>query len=55
MRVFLAGATGYVGAAVAAKLKASGHEVAGLTHDPAKKAALEAAGLLVAEWKGRKP
>lgn len=43
MRVFLTGATGYVGNAVARAMRRAGHDVWGLTRDAAKRRALEAA------------
>src|SRR6185312_10808188 len=36
MRIFLTGAGGYIGSALAARLHADGHEVVGLTRDPKK-------------------
>lgn len=41
MRVFLTGATGYIGHAVAKELTAAGHEVTGLVRSPDKARALE--------------
>lgn len=44
-RVFLTGATGYLGSAIAARLVRAGHEVHGLTRRPEKAGALEAIGV----------
>lgn len=44
MRVFLTGATGYIGSAVAKELTAAGHEVTGLVRSPEKAKALEEIG-----------
>lgn len=44
MRVFLAGATGVIGAPLLERLLADGHEVIGMTRSPAKADALRAAG-----------
>ncbi|HET6468808.1 MAG TPA: NAD(P)H-binding protein, partial [Geminicoccaceae bacterium] len=46
MRVFVTGATGYIGGSVAARLLAAGHEVRGLVRDGAKAALLEAQGIV---------
>src|SRR5579862_6816935 len=45
MKVFLTGATGYIGSAVAAALLDGGHRVTGLVRDPAKARELERRGL----------
>jgi 2-alkyl-3-oxoalkanoate reductase len=44
VRVFLAGATGVIGAPLLERLLADGHEVSGMTRSPAKAGALRAAG-----------
>ncbi len=45
MRIFITGATGYIGGALAARLVAAGHRVTGLTRDPARAGALRARGI----------
>jgi nucleoside-diphosphate-sugar epimerase len=45
MRVFIAGATGYIGGAVAARLLADGHRVSGLARSEEKAAALDERGV----------
>ncbi len=45
MKVLLAGATGTLGRSLSPKLRARGHEVLGLTRDPAKRTQLQAAGV----------
>ncbi len=45
MQVFLPGATGYIGTAVAARLRAASHEVSGLARSDAAAARLTAAGI----------
>lgn len=44
-RIFVTGATGYLGSAIAARLVRAGHEVTGLTRDLASVATLEALGV----------
>jgi nucleoside-diphosphate-sugar epimerase len=45
MRVFVTGATGYIGGSVAAALRAAGHEVAGLARSAPKAGQLRALGI----------
>ncbi len=45
MKIFITGATGYIGGAAAAALKKSGHEIVGLTHSSERAKALKAAGV----------
>ncbi len=47
MKVFLTGATGYIGGSIAEKLIARGHEVLALVRDDAKAAALAAKGISI--------
>ena len=44
-RIFVTGATGYVGSAIALRLARAGHEVYGLTRSREAAAALERAGI----------
>lgn len=45
MKIFVTGATGYIGGSVAARLLADGHVVSGLVRDPARVDALRAMGV----------
>ncbi|MFC4465493.1 NAD-dependent epimerase/dehydratase family protein [Streptomyces xiangluensis] len=45
MKVFLTGATGYIGGTVAVRLREAGHQVVGLVRDSAKAGALAASGV----------
>ncbi len=45
MKVFITGATGYIGGSIAARLVAEGHSVSGLVRTPDKAKALEARGI----------
>ena len=45
MHIFITGATGYIGGAVAARLLADGHRVFGLARTPEKARALAARGI----------
>ena len=45
MHIFITGATGYIGGAVAARLLADGHRVSGLARTPEKARALAARGI----------
>jgi nucleoside-diphosphate-sugar epimerase len=47
MKLFLTGATGYIGGSAAVKLVAAGHQVVGLTRDATKAPALRALGMEV--------
>ncbi len=46
MRIFVTGATGYIGGSVAVALRAGGHEIAGLVRSAQKADALRAAGFV---------
>jgi nucleoside-diphosphate-sugar epimerase len=45
MRIFLTGASGYIGSAVAERLRAAGHEISGLARSDASAAKLKSAGI----------
>ena len=45
MRLFLTGASGYIGGSIAARLVASGHSVRGLVRDPSRSGLLAARGI----------
>lgn len=45
MKIFITGASGYIGGSVAKYLADAGHEVTGLIRDPAKRDALQALGI----------
>lgn len=45
MKIFVTGATGYIGGSVAARLAAEGHQVSGLVRDAAKAGLLRATGV----------
>ncbi|MCX2886937.1 MULTISPECIES: NAD-dependent epimerase/dehydratase family protein [Pseudomonas] len=45
MKIFITGASGYIGGSVAKYLVDAGHEVTGLIRDPAKREALQALGI----------
>jgi nucleoside-diphosphate-sugar epimerase len=45
-RIFLTGATGYLGSAIGARLARAGHEVLGLTRDDARSAFLKSLGIV---------
>lgn len=55
MRVFLTGATGYIGGAVAAALAGAGHEVLALAHSDRAEAAIRARGWTPARGDLREP
>jgi uncharacterized protein YbjT (DUF2867 family) len=45
MRIFLTGASGYIGTAVAERLRAAGHQLTALARSDASAAKLESAGV----------
>jgi nucleoside-diphosphate-sugar epimerase len=45
MKIFITGATGYIGGSVAQQLRGQGHEIRGLARDPIKLDALAASGI----------
>src|SRR5580693_4363474 len=55
MEVFLTGATGYIGSAVAEALQKAGHKVTGLARTPEKAKQLEARGIRACLGDLRKP
>ena len=55
MRVFLTGATGFIGSAVAAQLAKAGHDLLVLAHSEASAKTLKSAGYLVIRGDMREP
>ena len=45
MKIFLTGASGFIGSSVGARLLAAGHRLRGLVRDPAKAEAVRAIGI----------